>query len=108
MKRALLFCTIFAAFVAGAVGCKSQSSGTSGPPPIPTSSFRAGLTYLAFGDDFTVGIGSSYCGVNLTTTPCTSTAALPGTSSSINPRGWTQLLAGYLTLPKYQPAAFIP
>jgi len=107
VKQAVLTIVLLAAVAIGSAGCKnSGTSAVSGPSPIPTSSFRSGLTYIAFGDDLTVGIGSSYCGVNLATTPCQTSPTVGGVAVSTNPTGWAQLLAQYLTLPKYQPASF--
>lgn len=109
MKRAVLGLALLAAVATGAAGCKNTgTSASSGPSPIPTSSFRAGLEYIAFGDDLTVGIGSSYCGANLATTPCQTSAAFAGVPVSTNPTGWTQSFAQYLNLPRYQPFTFVP
>lgn len=109
MKRAVLSLALLAAVAIGAAGCKNTVSGASaGPSPIPTSSFRAGLEYLAFGDDQTVGIGSSYCGANLATTPCQTSSTFAGVPIGTNPTGWAQVLAQYLNLPRYQPFTFVP
>ena len=105
MKHALILFVMLAA--AGIVsGCKSSSPGTSGPRPIPTSSNRAGLYFLAFGDDFTVGIGTIFCG-NVNSGPCSTTPTQPGVGVATNPTGWAQRLAGFLTLPRYQPFTYV-
>ena len=105
MNRLLIAFFLIAA-VGIAAGCKNNtSSGSSGPTPIPTSSNRAGLTYLAYGDDFTVGLGTVFCGV-VNAGPCSTSPTQPGVSSSVNPTGWAQRFGSYLTLPRWQPATF--
>jgi hypothetical protein len=88
-------------------GCKgSSSSSPAGPTPIPTSSNRAGMEEIAFGDDFTVGLGTQFCGTSFSG-PCATTPASPGVPQGNNPTGWAQRLAGYFaTFPLYQPFAF--
>jgi lysophospholipase L1-like esterase len=106
MRTWLVLFSLIAA-VGVVAGCKGSSSGTSGPTPIPTSSIRAGLTVLAFGDDFTVGIGTQFCGTSFSG-PCTTSPAAPGATQAVNPSGWPQRLAGYLgTFPRWQPFAFV-
>lgn len=88
-----------------AAGCKG-SSATSGPTPIPTSSIRSGADEVAFGDDFTVGLGTQFCGLSLSG-PCATTPAAPGVTPAINPTGWAQRFGGALTLPRWVPSASI-
>ena len=88
-------------------GCKgSSSSAPAGPTPIPTSSNRAGMEEIAFGDDFTVGIGTQFCGTSFSG-PCSTTPTSPGVPQANNPTGWAQRLAGYFgAFPRYQPFSF--
>jgi len=86
--RVVVMTLMLLAAVAGCGGGSSSSGG--GPQPVPTSSARSGLEYLAFGDDLIVGIGSSSCGVTLPSTPCPSTPANPGSLQSVAPNGWAQ------------------
>ena len=94
------------AIVGVAAGCKGNSSSSAaGPTPIPTSSNRAGMELIVFGDDFTVGLGTQFCGTSFTG-PCETTPASPGVPVGNNPTGWAQRLAGYLgTFPRYGPFA---
>src|SRR5579884_2991720 len=106
MRTWLLLFLIFAA-VGVAAGCRSNSGASSAPTPIPTQSNRAGVTVLAFGDDFTVGLGTAFCGVS-TSGPCATTPSLPGVPTSTNPSGWAQQLGGYIrSTPRWQPSAFV-
>lgn len=88
-----------------AAGCKGSSPST-GPTPIPTSSIRSGADEVAYGDDFTVGLGTQYCGLSLTG-PCQTTPADPGVGPTINPTGWSQRFAGALVLPRWAPSGSI-
>src|SRR5581483_8362021 len=104
--RTWLLIFIMLAAVGVAAGCHSNSASSS-PTPIPTQSNRAGVTVLAFGDDFTVGIGTTFCGVSFSG-PCTTTPSAPGVSTSTNPAGWAQMLGGYIkSTPRWQPSAFV-
>ncbi len=60
---------------------------------------------VAFGDDFTVGIGTSFCGVSFSSGPCQTSPTLSGVSAGVNPTGWAQRFAGALVIPKYAPTA---
>lgn len=104
MRTWLLLFLIFAT-VGVAAGCKS-SSGTSGPKPLPTQSARGGADEVAYGDDFTVGIGTSFCGISFSS-PCSTSPSAAGVSSSVNPTGWAQRFTGSLSAPRYAPAASI-
>jgi len=101
----LLF--VIVAAVGVAAGCSSGSGSTS-PTPIPTQSSRAGDDVLAFGDDFTVGIGTTSCGL-VFGGECVTTPSDPGVSAAENPQGWAQSVAGYVASnPRWQPSTFVP
>jgi len=106
MRTWLLLFLIFAT-VGIAAGCKGSGSGSSGPTPYPTQSARGGLDEVAFGDDFTVGMGTIYCGVSFSSGPCQTSPTAPGVTPAINPTGWAQRFSGAVTLPKWAPAASI-
>ena len=106
--RVWLLLFLVVATVGISAGCKGSSSGSSGPTPLPTSSTRYGADEVAYGDDFTVGLGTQYCGLNGSSGPCTTTPAAPGVTAAVNPTGWAQRFGGSLTLnPRYAPSASI-
>jgi lysophospholipase L1-like esterase len=105
MRTWLLLFLIFAT-VGVAAGCKGGGSGTTGPTPFPTQSARGGADEVAYGDDFTVGIGTSFCGISLSG-PCTTSPASAGVTPAINPTGWSQRFSGALALPRYSPSGSV-
>jgi lysophospholipase L1-like esterase len=105
MRTWLLLFLIFAT-VGVAAGCKGSGSGSTGPTPFPTQSARGGADEVAYGDDFTVGIGTSFCGISLSG-PCTTAPASAGVTPAINPTGWSQRFSGALSLPRYAPSGSI-
>lgn len=100
----LLF--LLVATVGIAAGCKGASSGTTSPTPIPTQSNRAGVDVVAEGDDFTVGLGTTTCGVPPgVPTACLSSPSNPGVGTSVNPQGWSQMFAAYVArTPRWEPS----
>src|SRR5579863_5727868 len=105
MRTWLLLFLIFAT-VGVAAGCKGSGSSSSNPTPYPTQSARGGDDVVAFGDDFTVGIGTSFCGISFSG-PCTTSPSSAGVTPGINPTGWAQRFAGAVNLPRYAPSASI-
>lgn len=105
MRTWLLLFLIFAT-VGVAAGCKGSGSSSNNPTPFPTQSSRGGGDEVAFGDDFTVGIGTSFCGISLSG-PCATSPTSAGVTPGINPTGWAQRFSGALNLPKYAPSASI-
>ncbi|MGH7714457.1 MAG: GDSL-type esterase/lipase family protein, partial [Vulcanimicrobiaceae bacterium] len=105
MRTWLLLFLIFAS-VGIVTGCKSSGTGTTGPSPVPTQSARGGADEVAFGDDFTVGIGTSFCGISFSS-PCSTSPSGAGVSAAANPTGWAQRFSGSLSSPRYAPAASI-
>ncbi|MGH7659629.1 MAG: hypothetical protein ACRENA_01755 [Vulcanimicrobiaceae bacterium] len=107
--RTWLFLFLVCATAGVVAGCRNGTSGTSSPTPIPTQSSRAGVDILAFGDDFTVGIGTSSCGAPPSVASgCTTSATAAGVATNINPQGWAQVLAGYIaTIPRWQPSGYV-
>jgi hypothetical protein len=105
MRTWLLLFLIFAT-VGIAAGCKGSGSSSSGPTPFPTQSARGGADEVAYGDDFTVGIGTSFCGTVLAGT-CNTTPSAAGVSAAVNPTGWAQRFSGALNLPRYSPSGSI-
>jgi len=90
-----------------AAGCHGSSSGASGPTPIPTSSIRSGADEVAYGDDFTVGIGTQFCGLS-PSGPCATSQSVPGVSVFVNPTGWSQRFGGALqNNPRWAPSASV-
>lgn len=107
--RTWLLLFLFLGMVAVGAGCGGNSSASSSPTPIPTQSNRAGVTVLAYGDDFTVGIGTSTCGTALYGPPCSTSPSNPGIAAASNPQGWSQMLAGYIAAtPRWQPSSYVP
>ncbi len=105
MRTWLLLFLIFAT-VGIAAGCKGSGSSSNNPTPYPTQSARGGADEVAFGDDFTVGIGTSFCGISLSG-PCSTSPTAAGVTPGINPTGWSQRFSGALSLPRYAPSASI-
>ena len=105
--RVWLLLFLIVATVGISAGCHSSTSAPSGPTPIPTSSIRSGADEVAYGDDFTVGLGTIYCGVS-GTGPCATSANVPGVSAGVNPTGWAQRFGGALASnPRWAPSASI-
>lgn len=88
-------CTLAAAIAA----CGGGGGGTAAPAPAPSpSASAAGTTFIALGDDATVAIGSSACGI-LPTTNCPSSATSAGTPLTVNGaavNGYAQVFAQHL------------
>jgi len=108
MKTWLLLFLLFAT-VGIAAGCKASSSGTSSPTPIPTQSSRAGVDVVGLGDDFTVGLGTTTCGVPPgIATACNTSPSDPGVGTSVNPQGWAQMFDAYVaSTPRWEPSTFV-
>jgi lysophospholipase L1-like esterase len=104
MRTWLSLFLIFAV-VGIAAGCKG-GSGSSGPTPVPTRSARGGANEVALGDDFTVGLGTQFCGLSLTG-PCATSPTSPGVTPATNPTGWSQRFSGDLSLPIYAPSGSV-
>lgn len=103
MRTWLLLFLIFAT-VGIAAGCKGSGSSSTSPTPYPTQSARGGSDEVAFGDDFTVGMGTSFCGVSFSSGNCQTQPTYPGVTTAVNPTGWSQRFAGALSLPRYAPS----
>jgi hypothetical protein len=106
MRTWLLLFLIFAT-VGIAAGCKGSGSSTATATPYPTQSARGGSDEAVFGDDFSVGMGTVFCGVSFSSGPCQTGPSAPGVSAAVNPTGWAQRFSGSLSLPRYAPTASI-
>ncbi|MFN2460597.1 MAG: GDSL-type esterase/lipase family protein [Candidatus Velthaea sp.] len=107
---------VAAALVLAASGCGGgyrTATVTATPAPAGTGGTGlVGTTYVALGDDATVAIGSSACGLPPSATCPTNTTTQAGTAriaGNVAVNGYAQLLAAQLTnLHPAQPFFFVP